>query len=56
MLGFLIISSLGYAQTPGLRDVSGLCEWLALVSVFAWITTLAVSLLREAKRQEIGGK
>jgi hypothetical protein len=47
MLGFLSVSSLGFAQTPGLLDISGLFEWLALLSVFAWITTFAVLLNRE---------
>jgi uncharacterized integral membrane protein len=46
MLGCLTVSSLGYAQTQGLLGVSGLFEWLALLSVFAWITSFAVSLLR----------
>jgi hypothetical membrane protein len=45
LLGFLTVSSLGLAQTPGLVDLSGLFEWLALLSVFAWITTFAVSLV-----------
>jgi hypothetical protein len=47
MIGFLTVSSLGYAQTPGLLDISGLFEWLALLSVFAWITTFAVLLNRD---------
>ena len=47
MMGFLTVSSLGYAQTPGLLDISGLFEWLALLSVFAWITTLAILVTRE---------
>jgi hypothetical membrane protein len=46
MLGFLTVSSLGYAQTAGLLGVGGLFEGLALLSEFAWITTFAVSLLR----------
>ncbi|HEX9036698.1 MAG TPA: DUF998 domain-containing protein [Ktedonobacterales bacterium] len=45
MLAFLTLSSLGYAQTHGLTAVSGLFEWLALLSVFAWITTVAVALV-----------
>jgi hypothetical membrane protein len=56
MMGFLTVSSLGYAQTPGLLDVSGLFEWLALLSVFAWITTFAVSLLRGKQWKETRGK
>lgn len=56
MVGFLTVSSLGYAQTPGLLDISGLFEWLTLLSVFAWITTLAVSLFRGKQWQETRGK
>jgi len=56
MMGFLTVSSLGYAQTPGMLDVSGLFEWLALLSVFAWITTFAVSLLRGKQWKDIRGK
>jgi hypothetical protein len=56
MMGFLTVSSLRYAQTPGLLDVSGLFEWLALLSVFAWITTFAVFLLRGKKLNEARGK
>ena len=56
MMGFLTVSSLGYAQTPGLLDVSGLFEWLALLSVFAWITTFAVSLLRGKQWKNTRGK
>jgi hypothetical protein len=52
MLGFLTLSSLGYAQVPGLLDLSGLFERLALVTVFAWITLFAISLLRGAKAIE----
>ena len=56
MMGFLTVSSLGYAQTPGLHDVSGLFEWLALLSVFAWITIFAVSLLRGKQWKDTKGK
>jgi hypothetical protein len=52
MLGFLTLSSLGYAQIPGLLDLSGLFERLALLTVFAWITLFAISLLRGAKAIE----
>lgn len=53
MLGFLTISSLGYAQIGSaqtdLLEVSGLFERLALLSLFAWTTTFAISFLRGKK-------
>ena len=49
MLVFLSISSIGFAQTPGLVDVGGLFERLAIMSMFVWMTTLAVYLLRGKK-------
>jgi hypothetical membrane protein len=60
VLGFLTVSSLGYAQIGSaqtdLLDVGGLFERLALMSLFAWITTFAVSLLRGKHRKETRGK
>jgi hypothetical protein len=44
--GCLTVSSLGYAQVGDLLDVAGLFERLALLSLFAWMTALAVALLR----------
>ncbi len=46
MIGFLGLSSIGYAQVPGLADVGGLFERLSLTSGFIWLTMLAVSLSR----------
>jgi hypothetical protein len=46
MIGFFILSSIGYAQVPGLVDVCGLFERLSLMSGFIWMTVLAVYLSR----------
>jgi hypothetical protein len=42
MIGFLIVSSIGTAQVPGLAGVSGLFERLSLMSGFIWMIVLAV--------------
>src|SRR5262249_53105968 len=56
MLGLLTVASLGYAQSLGLLGVSGLFEWLALLSVFAWLTTYAISLVRGKQWQAARGR
>jgi len=46
MIGFLLVSSIGYAQVPGLAGVSGPFERLTLMSGLLWMTALVVYLSR----------
>lgn len=48
----LTLASLGFAQTEGLAAYGGLYQRAALLGGFAWMTALAVHLLRLAPRDD----
>lgn len=47
-----VLTSLGFAQQAGLAPVAGLLQRLTIVIGFAWITALAIWLIRAPERGE----